>query len=189
MRACGLTPSSAGDRLTPPVSERDHALGPADARVTLVEYGDFECPHCAALHPLIRDARRAFGKNLRFVFRHFPLRSSHPHALAAAKAAEAAGEQGKFWEMFDRLYRHQTELEDDDLLRHARTLGLDMARFERELRARPHEVRVREDLASAAKSGATGTPSLFINGERYEGDFTRDHVFAALARAAVVTTS
>jgi len=171
--------------LTPPVGARDRVLGPADARVTLVEYGDYECPHCGALHPVIEAARKAFGGNLRFAFRHFPLRSSHPHALAAAKAAEAAGEQGRFWEMHDRLYRRQTELEDEDLLRHARKIGLDMARFERELAARTHEVRIREDLASAAQSGAAGTPSLFINGERYEGPLERDDVFAALARAAV----
>jgi protein-disulfide isomerase len=172
-------------RLTPPVSERDHVLGPADARVTLVEFGDYECPHCGALHPVIEAARKAFGGNLRFVFRHFPLRSSHPHALAAAKAAEAAGEQGRFWEMHQRLYQRQTELEDADLLRHARKIGLDEARFERELAARNHEVRIREDLASASQSGASGTPSLFINGELYQGSLDRDDVFAALARAAV----
>ena len=171
--------------LTPPVSERDHVLGPAEARVTLVEYGDYECPYCGALHPVIEAARKAFGGNLRFAFRHFPLRSSHPHALAAAKAAEAAGEQGRFWEMHDRLYQRQTELEDEDLLRHARKLGLDPARFERALAARTHEVRIREDLASAAQSGAGGTPSLFINGELYQGSLERDEVFAALARAAV----
>jgi formate-nitrite transporter family protein len=172
-------------RLTPPASERDHTLGPPDARVTLVEYGDFECPHCGALYPVIQSARQAFGGNLRFVFRHFPLRSSHPHALAAAKAAEAAGEQGRFWEMHDRLYQRQTQLENEDLVRHAGKIGLDVPRFERELTARAHEVRIREDLASAAQSGATGTPSLFINGELYQGSLDRSDVFAALARAAV----
>ena len=171
--------------LTPPVSARDRVLGPADARVTLVEYGDYECPYCGALHPVIEAARKAFGGNLRFAFRHFPLRSSHPHALAAAKAAEAAGEQGRFWELHDRLYQRQTELEAEDLLRHARELGLDMGRFERELGARTHEIRIREDLASAAQSGAGGTPSLFINGELYQGPLERDDLFAALARAAV----
>ena len=172
-------------RLAPPVSDRDHSLGPADARVTLVEYGDFECPYCGALYRVIQSARSALGGNLRFVFRHFPLRSSHPHALAAAKAAEAAAAQGRFWEMHDRLYQRQTELDDDDLRRHARKIGLDTARFERELPARAHEVRIREDLASAARSGASGTPSLFINGELYQGPLGRDDVFAALARAAV----
>jgi formate-nitrite transporter family protein len=169
----------------PPVSERDHVLGQADARVTLVEYGDYECPHCGAIYPVVEAARAAFGRNLRFAFRHFPLRSSHPHALAAAKAAEAAGEQGKFWPMHDRLYRKQSELTDEDLKRHAQKIGLDLPRFERELSARVHEERIREDLASAAKSGAAGTPSLFINGELYEGSLDRDELFAALARAAV----
>src|ERR687892_956285 len=110
--------------LTPAVTERDHALGPAEARVTLVEYGDYECPHCGAMYPLIEAARKAFGGNLRFVFRHFPLRSSHPHALAAAKAAEAAGEQGRFWQMHHRLYQRQTEVGGGGLLEHARAIGL-----------------------------------------------------------------
>ena len=171
--------------LAPPVSERDHVVGPPDARVTLVEYGDYECPHCGALHPVVQAARKAFGGNLRFAFRHFPLRSSHPHALAAAKAAEAAAEQGRFWEMHDRLYRRQTELTDADLERHARELGLDVERFRRSLGEHVHEVRIREDLASAAESGARGTPSLFINGDRYEGPIERDEIFAALARAAI----
>ena len=171
--------------LVPPVSERDHAVGPADARVTLVEFGDFECPHCGALHPVLQAVRKAFGGNLRFVFRHFPLRASHPHALAAAKAVEAAGEQGRFWEMYARLYQHQTELSDADLERHARELGLDPGRFAQALGARAHEGRIREDLASAAQSGAQGTPSLFINGQLYQGPLERDEIFAALARAAV----
>jgi protein-disulfide isomerase len=175
--------------LTPPVSERDHAVGPADARVTLVEYGDFECPHCGALHPIVQAARKAFGGNLRFVFRHFPLRSSHPHALAAAKAAEAAAAQGRFWEMHDRLYQRQTELTDADLERHARELGFDVERFRASLAERAHEARIREDLASAAASGAQGTPSIFINGDRYDGPVERDAVFAALARAAVSEVS
>ena len=171
--------------LTPPVSEQDHALGPADARVTLVEYGDFECPHCGGLHTVLQGARSAFGDNLRVVFRHFPLRSSHPHALAAAKAAEAAARQGRFWEMHDRLYRRQLQLGDDDLLRHARRIGLELPQFERDWGSREVEVRIREHLASAAQSGAGGTPSLFINGESYRGSLERDDLFGALARAAV----
>jgi protein-disulfide isomerase len=167
------------------VAERDQVLGPADARVTLVEYGDYECPHCGALHPVIQAARKAFGGNLRFAFRHFPLGSSHPHALAAAKAAAAAAEQGRFWEMHDRLYERQDRLTDEELLRHARKLGLDLGRFQRDLASREVEARIREDLASAAQSGATGTPSLFINGELYQGSFERDEVLAALARAAI----
>ena len=109
--------------LTPPVTERDHAEGPATARVTLVEYGDYECPMCGQTHVAIKQAQQAFGPNLRFVFRHFPLRSSHPHALEAAKAAEAAAAQGRFWQMHDRLFQHQTQLDSESLVAHARTSG------------------------------------------------------------------
>ncbi len=140
-------------QLTPPVTERDHAEGPANARVTLVEYGDFECPMCGEAHVVIKEAQRAFGPNLRFVFRHFPLRSSHPHALEAAKAAEAAGAQGRFWPMHERLFQHQTRLDSESLVAHARTLGLDLDRFRRDLQAQGTEDRIREDLSSGAHSG------------------------------------
>jgi formate-nitrite transporter family protein len=171
--------------LDPPVSELDHADGPAGARVTLVEYGDFECPSCGDAYQVLHQVKRAFGPNLRFVFRHFPLRASHPHALAAAKAVEAADAQGKFWPMYDRLFQHQTELTDSDLLRHARKLGLDLERFRRDMASRTAEVRIREDLASGARSGVNGTPSLFIHGERYAGPLDRVSLVDALARAAV----
>jgi formate-nitrite transporter family protein len=171
--------------LDPPVSELDHVEGPAGARVTLVEYGDFECPSCGEAFQVLQQVKRAFGPNLRFVFRHFPLRSSHPHALAAAKAAEAAAAQGKFWPMYERLFQHQTELADSDLLRHARKLGLDLERFQRDLASRTAEVRIREDLASGARSGVNGTPTLFIHGERYAGPHDRPSLIDALARAAV----
>ncbi len=171
--------------LTPPVSERDHAEGPADARVTLVEYGDYECPACGEAHPAIKAAQRAFGPNLRYVFRHFPLRSSHPHALEAAKAAEAAAAQGRFWEMHDRLFTHQTELDREALLRHARKVGLDLERFQRDLDGREAETRIREDLVSGGQSGVRGTPALYVNGERYDGPRNRPALVDVLARAAV----
>jgi protein-disulfide isomerase len=174
-------------QLTPPVTERDHAEGLAHARVTLVEYGDFECPMCREAHVVIKAAQQAFGPNLRFVFRHFPLQSSHPHALEAAKAAEAAAVQGRFWPMHDRLFEHQTKLDSDSLLEHAQSIGLDMDRFRRDLGAREAEVRIREDLASGNQSGAYGTPSLFINGERYDGLRDRRSLIDALARSAVAT--
>lgn len=174
-------------RLTPPVSERDHADGPADARVTLVKYGDFECPMCGEAFRSIRAARQAFGPNLRFVFRHFPLRSSHPHALDAAKAAEAAAAQGRFWAMHDRLFQRQTALSRADLLRHAGKVGLDIERFQADLGARDAEVRIREDLSSGGLSGVQGTPALYINGERYDGPRDRRGLIEALARAAVAT--
>ncbi|MBA3259180.1 MAG: DsbA family protein [Gemmatimonadales bacterium] len=174
-------------RLTPPVSERDHAEGPADARVTLVEYGDFECPMCGEVVATIKAAQAAFGPNLRLVFRHFPLLASHPHALEAAKAAEAAAAQGRFWPMYVRLFQHRTELDRNALLRHARKIGLDLERFERDLGARDAEVRIREDLASGAHSGVRGTPSLFINGDRYDGPQNRAALIDVLALAAVAT--
>lgn len=174
-------------RLAPDVGERDHVAGPAAARVTLVEYGDFECPRCGEVAPVIKAAQAAFGPNLRFVFRHFPLRSSHPHALAAAKASEAAAAQGHFWPMYDRLFQHQSDLGPEALLRHARKLGLDQDRFQRDMDGREVEVRIREDLASGARSGVAGTPSLFINGERYDGPREREALMSALAHAAVAT--
>lgn len=172
-------------RLSRPVSERDHIHGPETARVTLVEYADFECPSCGEAHPVIQAVRRAFGDNLRFVFRHFPLRSSHPHALAAAKAAVAAGAQGRFWEMHDRLFQRQSALTDDDLRRHARIVGLDLERFEQDRLARDTEIRVRQDLIDGTQSGVRGTPSLYVNGVLYQGPVERDALMAALARAAL----
>lgn len=174
-------------QLTPPASERDHAEGPADARVTLVEYGDFECPVCGEAYSAIKAAQKAFGPNLRFVFRHFPLRSSHPHALAAAKAAEAAAAQDRFWAMHDILFRHQAELDEEALLRYARKVGLDLERFQRDLGGREAELRIREDLTSGGLSGVKGTPSLYVNGERYDGPRKRTVLIDILARAAVAT--
>jgi protein-disulfide isomerase len=170
---------------TAAVGPRDHVQGPATARVTLVEYGDFECPECGRAHPVIKAVQKAFGPNLRFVFRHFPLLASHPHAAMAAEAAEAADAQGRFWEMHDRLFGHQEALDDMGLRRHARKVGLDLERFERDLRTRVHEARVREDAAEGARSGVKGTPTLFINGTSYAGSLEREALVLALARAAV----
>ena len=170
--------------LTPQVTDEDHALGPAGAPVTLVEYADFECPSCGAMYPVLEQVRRAFGSNLRFVFRHFPLRDSHPHAGAAAEVAEAAGAQGKFWEMHDRLFEHQNALDERSLARHARKIGADATRVERELIARTHAARVERDVESGRASGVRGTPSLFINGAMYTGPRDRAALVAVLARAA-----
>ncbi|HEX6107590.1 MAG TPA: thioredoxin domain-containing protein [Gemmatimonadales bacterium] len=174
--------------LTPPVNEADHAYGPPAARVTLVEYGDFQCSGCGEAFRTLSEVRRALGPNLRFVFRHFPLRSSHPHALGAAKAAEAAAAQGKFWAMYEQLFSHQTELAEPDLLRHARAVGLDLDRFQRDMASRAAEVRIREDLAGGARSGVNATPTLFVNGERYAGGHDRASLVDALARAALTAT-
>ena len=167
-----------------PVGKRDHAQGPAGAPVTLVEYGDYECPHCGRAYPIVKQVQQRMGKRLRFVFRNFPLRESHPNAEHAAEAAEAAGAQGKFWEMHDRLFERQFALEDDNLVEYAGELGLDADRFGKDLAAGSYQPRVREDFRSGVVSGVNGTPTFFINGARYDGSWDADTLVSALERAA-----
>ena len=157
--------------LTVPVNDRDHVQGPADAPVTLVKYGDFECPYCAAAHVIVKKVQEIMADQLRFVFRHFPLTQIHPHAEPAAEAAEAAGAQGSFWEMHDLLYENQPLLDPPHLLAYAEELGLDTERFVRELETGAHRPRVREDFMSGVRSGVNGTPAFFINGFRYGGSW------------------
>jgi protein-disulfide isomerase len=170
--------------LTPPVSADDHSSGPEDAPVTLVEYGDYECPHCGAAHPVVQEVRRILGPNLRFVFRHFPLQQIHPHAKRAAEAAEAAGAQGKFWEMHDLLFENQDALEDADLVRYAASLSLDAERFATELSTGVYTPRVRGDFRSGVRSGVNGTPTFFINGARHEASWDLPTLSAAVQAAA-----
>jgi NhaA family Na+:H+ antiporter len=151
--------------LSPPVDpKRDHVRGATDARVTLVEYGDFQCPYCGDAYPVVRGLLDRFGDRLRFVFRHMPLADLHPAAPTAAEAAEAAGAQGRFWEMHDRLFEHQLELSDAQLRGHAETIGLDLARFDAELREGVHAARVEADYRSGTSSGVPSTPRFFVNG-------------------------
>jgi len=171
-------------RLTLPVGDRDHLQGPPDAAVTLVEYGDYECPHCGRAYPIVKEVQKQMGRRLRFVYRNFPLRETHPHAQHAAEAAEAAGAQGKFWEMHDRLFERQFALDDDALIEYAGDLGLDVARFRRELAGRVYEPRVREDFRSGMLSGVNGTPTFFINGARHDDAWDVELLLAALQRAA-----
>ena len=168
--------------LSPPVDpERDHARGPAKAPVTLVEYGDFQCPYCGEAYPVVNDLIERFGDQLRFVFRHMPLPDLHPRAPFAAEAAEAAGAQGRFWEMHDRLFEHQLELGDDDLRGHAETVGVpDAARFDAELRDRAHEARVAEDHESGARSGVPSTPRFFVNGVIHLGSASYAELYEAI---------
>jgi Na+/H+ antiporter NhaA len=151
--------------------ERDHIRGPDDAPVTLVEYGDYECPYCGQAEVVIRELLDSFGDDLRYVWRHLPLNDVHEHAQMAAEAAEAAAAQGKFWEMHDKLLDHQGELTPDDLGRYAKEIGLDMDRFWDDLHDRRHAQRVAEDVASADASGVVGTPTFFINGRRHQGAY------------------
>jgi Na+/H+ antiporter NhaA len=150
---------------------RDHIRGPADAPVTLVEYGDFQCPYCGRAEPVIRELLAEFGRDLRYVFRHLPLQDVHEHAQQAAEAAEAAGAQGRFWEMHDLLFQRQDALTEPDLIRYAGELGLDRELFSLKLRKRKYAPRIARDVESADLSGVTGTPTVFINGRRYHGAF------------------
>lgn len=168
-------------RLDPPVDlGRDHVRGRVDAPLELVEYGDVECPFCGRATGVLSELRRRFGDDMHYVFRHLPLPDVHPHAELAAEAVEAAGAQGAFWAMHDRLFAHQDQLEAGELLDHAAALGLDLGRFARELGDGTHAARVREDVASAEASGVGGTPTFFVNGVRHEGPTTTEALAAAL---------
>ena len=174
-----------GAGLTMPVSEdRDHIQGPADAAVTLVEYGDYECPYCGAAYPIIKEVQTRMGARLRFVFRNFPITTSHPHAEQAAEAAEAAANQGRFWEMHDLLYENQRHLGDRDLHGYADRLGLDLETFDKELAGHVYAERVREDFMSGVRSGVNGTPTFYINGARHDDSYESESLLAALERAS-----
>src|SRR2546430_2934661 len=161
-----MSKRAAAAALTLPVGERDHALGPPGAPVTLVEYGDYECPHCGRAYPILKQVRQRLGVSLRFVFRNFPLRESHPHAEHAAEAAEAAGAQGKFWEMHDRLFERQFALDDDCLIEYAGDLSLDAARVGRELVAGTYAPPGRGDFPRGVPGGGNAAPPLFFNRPR-----------------------
>jgi Na+/H+ antiporter NhaA len=163
--------------------DRDHIRGPEVAPVTLVEYGDYECPYCGRAEPVIRELLDSFGDDVRYVWRHLPLNDVHPNAQTAAEATEAAAAQGAFWQMNDKLLRHQDALTTDDLTRYAEELGLDVERFWDELRRRNYADRVAEDVASADASGVAGTPTFFLNGRRHQGAYDIDTLTTAVSRA------
>jgi protein-disulfide isomerase len=154
--------------------ERDHIRGPVDAPVTLIEYGDFECPYCGDAAPIITKLLDHFGGDLRYVFRHLPLNDVHPNAQIASEAAEAAAAQGRFWEMHDKLLADPSAVSPRTVRAYAEELGLDVERFADELRRRKHAPRVAEDVRSADASGVTGTPTFFINGRRHQGVYDVD---------------
>jgi protein-disulfide isomerase len=170
--------------LSRPVTDEDHTQGPADAPVTLVEYGDYECPHCARAFPLLQEFRLTLGNDLRLVFRHYPINLSHSHAQVAAEAAEGAGAQGKFWEMHAKLFTDQHALDRPSLERYATEIGLDLARFRRELDAGTHRERILRDIESAEESGVHWTPTFFINGVRFGYGSSLDGLLEALRSAA-----
>jgi protein-disulfide isomerase len=164
--------------------DRDHIRGPADATVTVVEYGDFECPYCGKAEPAVR-ASLLTDADVRFVWRHLPLTDVHPHAQLAAEAAEAAAVQGAFWEMHDLLLSHQENLTGADLMGYAKQLGLDEGRFHEDLKRHEFSARVAQDIDSADLSGVSGTPTFFINGQRHYGAYDADSLTKAvkIARA------
>jgi protein-disulfide isomerase len=176
--------SQSEARLVLPVGDRDHAQGPANAPVTLVEYGDYECSYCGQAYPIVKGVQEQLGDSLRFVFRNFPISTSHPHAQHAAEAAETAAAYGKFWEMHDALYEHQSTLNDNDLRELAESVGVDAEAFDRDMTDHRFADRVQEDFMSGVRSGVNGTPTFFINGVRYDGSWDPESLLEALQHAA-----
>jgi protein-disulfide isomerase len=172
-------------KLTAPVSERDHSQGLASAAVTLLQYGDYECPYTRQSTWVVKDIQQPAGEQLRFVYRNFPLTAIHPHALYAALAAEAADAQGKFWEMHDYIFHHQHTLELEDLDRFAEALGLDTQQFMQDLADHHYLDRIKEDHASGLQSGGQGTPTFFINGALYRGSWEKEELLLALKAAGL----
>jgi len=164
------------------IRDTDHVEGPADAPVTLVEFGDFECPHCGAAFPIVKELRKRLAGRMRFVFRNFPLNESHPHAEHAAEAAEAVGDLGgneAYWTMHDTIYENQDALEDEDLASYAFDAGVEAETVLRALDEETYRHKVREDFKSGVHAGVNGTPTFFINGERFDGNWTDIEEFAA----------
>jgi protein-disulfide isomerase len=166
--------------LAAPITQEDHVQGPQDAEVTLVLYGDYECPYTRMSRRGVHVLQREYGDRLQFVFRHFPLEEIHPHARAASAAAEAAAAQDKFWAMHEYLFEHQHALEDPDLHQYAIDLGLDPDRFERDRASVEVAERIARDLASGERSRVEGTPTFYVNGVRHDGRFDVDSLRSAI---------
>lgn len=178
------SPSADDTRPHPiePDRQRDHTRGAEDAPVTLLMYGDFDCPHCQDVIPVLDQLRETLGPELEIVYRHFPIDEIHPHAIQAAQAAEAAAVQDAFWDMHDRLYRHPDRLSQDELVEHARALDLDVDRFRRELEQGTHRERVHEDFDLGLEVGVHAAPTFFVNGQRYEGPLEYEALLDAIVR-------
>jgi protein-disulfide isomerase len=168
-------------RLADPISSEDHTQGESDAAVTLVQYGDYECPYTRLSRHAVHQLQREYPDSLRFVFRHFPLEEIHPHARAAAMAAESAGAQTDFWKMHEYLFENQKQLEDADLQKYALELGLDVDRFERDRGSTEIARRIDRDLDSGERSGVEGTPTFYVNGIRHEGGYDVEGLRPAIA--------
>jgi protein-disulfide isomerase len=167
-----------------PISSRDHALGPENAPLTLVAYGDLQCPHCRLVQPIITEVAGELKDSLRMAFRHFPITQNHPYAQLAAEALEAAGSQGKFWEMMELIYRDDAPMDRDALCRTAKKAGVNLKQFTRDLDGEVYRDRVRADYLSGVRAGVKGTPTIFINGERYTGAYEFDALVTAFLLAS-----
>jgi protein-disulfide isomerase len=174
-------------QLKPPVNSKDHIMGKNTAPLELVEYGDYQCPHCGHAYPIIKNVQRRLGDNLKFVFRNFPLSESHPDAFNAAVAAEASGLQRKFWEMHDIIFENQQELNWENLFLYAKTIGLDLERFKSDIQINTLTTKVEQDFESGVRSGVNGTPSFFINGVKYNGNWEEDVFYQYLKSKLSVT--
>jgi protein-disulfide isomerase len=168
----------------PQVAADDHVRGPADARVTVLEYGDYECPYCRGAFRDVRLLVDEHPADIRFVFRNFPIPELHPHAEQAAEAAEAAGAQGKFWDMHDLLLQPYSQLDTDSLVTYAELIGLDIARFRQEVTGRAYAARIRADIAEGIRNGVNATPKFYVNGLRVDGKVPLEHL-VELVQAAV----
>jgi protein-disulfide isomerase len=172
------------NKLTLPIKmDYDHIHGPINAPISIVEYGDYECPYTGMAYPIVKELRRRLGDSISFVFRNFPLNEIHPHAQHAAEAAEAAGGQDKFWQMHDHLFEHQNELEDGHLLEYAKIVGLDTDRFKKEISEHVYVPVINKSLKNGIKSGVEGTPTFFLNGVRYEDSWELETLFETIRSA------
>lgn len=176
-------------QLKPAVNNNDHMDGNMNSALELVEYGDYECPYCGRAYPIIKSIQQKLGADLKFVFRNFPLSKSHPHAFTAAVATEAAGQQGKFWEMHDILFENQRSLEDESIIRFAQFIGLDMKRFAHDIQQKAHVDKVQNDFESGMRSGVNRTPTFFINGNKYDGDWEGEALLQYLERLLMETST
>jgi protein-disulfide isomerase len=163
-----------------PVGSSDHIQGDEQAPITLVEYGDYECPHCGLAYPIVKRVQKHFGKRLRFAFRNFPLNEIHPNAEAAAEAAEFSATQGRFWEMHDAIFENQENLDPSLLLEIAKAIGLSAPGLRQALESKEYAGRVRQDFLGGARSGVNGTPTFFINGLRHDGSFELEDLVGAI---------
>jgi protein-disulfide isomerase len=169
-----------------PDQTRDHIQGPIDAPIALLEYGDYECPFCGEVQPIVKEIQHQLGDDLCFAFRHFPLTNVHSHAERAAEAAEAAGKQRSFWPMHETLFANQHALDDESLAEYAAALGLDEERLIEEVISGAYAGRVREDFKMGVRAGVNGTPCFFINGQRYDGARGLEPLLAALSQSAII---